>query len=129
MDHIPLLPTYQSGVEIRESVEPDDLTIAACQRLKEAGYMVALDDFDINDPREVLTDFPDIVKVDRKNTPPKRQADLIKEHSPGQCRMLAEKVEIRQEFFTVRKAGFVYFKGSFFSQPEILSPTKFPPID
>ena len=63
-DYITLLPAHQTVVEILESVKPDDLTIAACQRLKEAGYMIALDDFDINDPREVLTEFADIIKVD-----------------------------------------------------------------
>ncbi len=44
-DYVTLLPSQQTVVEILESVEVDDLVIAACQRLKESGYMIALDDF------------------------------------------------------------------------------------
>ena len=44
--------------------------IAACQRLKENGYLIALDDFGINDPREPLTDYADIIKVDCLAVPP-----------------------------------------------------------
>lgn len=125
-DYITLLPAHQTVVEILESVEPDDLTIAACQRLKEAGYMIALDDFDVNDPREVLPEFADIIKVDLKNTPPKRQPELINKYGPWRCRMLAEKVETREEFVAARKAGFIYFQGFFLSQPEILTTHEIP---
>ena len=44
-DYMTLLPSSQAVVEILETVEPDDLVMAACQRLKAAGYMIALDDF------------------------------------------------------------------------------------
>src|SRR5882672_9719604 len=55
-DYITLLPATQAVVEVLESVEVDDLVIAACQRLKESGYLIALDDFIANDPREALTE-------------------------------------------------------------------------
>ena len=44
-DYVTLLPPAQVVVEILESVPVDDLVKAACARLKEAGYTVALDDF------------------------------------------------------------------------------------
>jgi EAL and modified HD-GYP domain-containing signal transduction protein len=78
--------------------------------------MIALD----KDPRELLTEFADIVKVDLKNTPPERQADFIEKYDPWPCRMLAEKVDTREQFFAARKAGFVNFQGFFFNRPEIL---------
>ena len=43
-DGITLLPPDQTVVEILENVEADDLIIAACERLKLAGYTIALDD-------------------------------------------------------------------------------------
>jgi c-di-GMP-related signal transduction protein len=109
-----------------ESVKPDALIIAACQRLKEAGYLIALDDFAYEDPREALTDFADIIKVDLKFTNPQRQAELIKTYGPWRCRMLAEKVETKDEFKAAKDAGFVYFQGYFFSQPEILTTHEIP---
>jgi c-di-GMP-related signal transduction protein len=125
-DYITLLPAAQTVVEVLESVKPDALIIAACQRLKEAGYLIALDDFAYEDPREALTDFADIIKVDLKFTNPQRQAELIKRYGPWRCRMLAEKVETKDEFKAAKDAGFVYFQGYFFSHPEILTTHEIP---
>ena len=119
-DYVTLLPSSQTVVEILESVEPDELVIAACQRLKEAGYMIALDDFAVDDRREPLTDIADIVKVDMRATTPEQCVAMIKRYGPWRCRMLAEKVETREEFVAAQKAGFVYFQGYFFRRPETM---------
>lgn len=119
-DYIALLPSSQAVVEILESVEPDDLVMAACQRLKEAGYMIALDDFAVDDPREPLTEVADIIKVDVRATTAEERAAMVKRYGPWRRRMLAEKVETREEFLAAKKAGFVYFQGYFFRKPEIM---------
>jgi c-di-GMP-related signal transduction protein len=69
-DYMTLLPSTLAVVEVLESVPVDDLVIAALKRLKQAGYLVALDDFVFNDPREPLIEFADIIKVDIKQTTP-----------------------------------------------------------
>lgn len=119
-DYINLLPAQQTVVEVLESVEPDDLVIAACQRLKENGYLIALDDFVTNDRRHPLTDYADIIKVDCKLVSPEQQVAMIKRYGPWKCRMLAEKVETREEFVAAKEAGFVYFQGYFFRRPEVM---------
>jgi len=125
-DYATLLPANQTVVEVLESVSADDLVMAACQRLKEAGYMVALDDFAVNDPREALTDVADIIKVDLRSTSPADCAAMVKRYGPWRCRMLAEKVETREEFDQARKAGFVYFQGYFFRKPETITTREIP---
>jgi c-di-GMP-related signal transduction protein len=125
-DYITLLPSEQAVVEILEIVPPDDLVVAACRRLKEAGYTIALDDFAVNDPREALTDFADIIKVDLRDTSPADAAAMVKRYGPWRCRMLAEKVETREEFDAAKKAGFLYFQGYFFRRPEILTTQEIP---
>ena len=40
-----MLPLEQTVVEIPETVQPGDCVIAACNRLKPSGYLIALDDF------------------------------------------------------------------------------------
>jgi c-di-GMP-related signal transduction protein len=117
-DYVTLLPSSQTVVEILESVEPDDLVVAACQRLKEGGYMIALDDFAMGDKREPLTDIADIIKVDVRSTSLEERAAMVKRYGPCRCRMLAEKVETREEFMAAKKAGFAYFQGYFFRRPE-----------
>ncbi|HXR16982.1 MAG TPA: HDOD domain-containing protein [Terriglobales bacterium] len=125
-DYITLLPSEQAVVEILETVPADDLVVAACQRLKEAGYTIALDDFAVNDPRETLTDIADIIKVDLRDTSPVDAAAMVKRYGPWRCRMLAEKVETREEFIAARKAGFLYFQGYFFRRPEVLTAHEIP---
>jgi len=125
-DYITLLPSEKAVVEVLETVPADDLVVAACRRLKESGYTIALDDFAVNDPREVLTDLADIIKVDIRETSAADAAAMVKRYGPWRCRMLAEKVETREEFLATKKAGFLYFQGYFFRRPEILTAHEIP---
>jgi EAL and modified HD-GYP domain-containing signal transduction protein len=100
--------------------------IAACRRLKESGYTIALDDFGMNDPREALSDDADIIKVDLRETSATDAAAMVKRYGPWRCRMLAEKVETREEFMAAKKAGFLYFQGYFFRHPEVLTAHEIP---
>jgi EAL and modified HD-GYP domain-containing signal transduction protein len=125
-DYITLLPSAQAVVEVLETVPADDLVVAACQRMKQAGYLIALDDFGVNDPREALTDLADIIKVDLRATSASDAALMVKKYGPWRCRMLAEKVETRDEFVAAKKAGFLYFQGYFFRRPEILTAHEIP---
>ena len=125
-DYVTLLPSAQTVVEILETVPPDDVVLAACQRLKEAGYLIALDDFVTSDPRETLADFADIIKVDMRRIPFDEAVAIAKRYGPWRCRMLAEKVETREEFFAAKQAGFLYFQGYFFQRPETLHSHEIP---
>ena len=125
-DYVTLLPAGQTVVEVLETVPADDLVVAACRRLKEAGYMIALDDFAVNDEREALTDLADIIKVDLRATSVADAAAMVRRYGPWRCRLLAEKVETRAEFIASTKAGFVYFQGYFFRRPEILTAHEIP---
>ncbi|MGA7218456.1 MAG: HDOD domain-containing protein, partial [Candidatus Sulfotelmatobacter sp.] len=125
-DYITLLPSGQTVVEVLETVPVDDEVVAACRRLKEAGYMIALDDFAVDDHRQPLTDLADIIKVDLKATSPADAAAMVKRYGPWRCRMLAEKVETREEFLATQKSGFLYFQGYFFRRPETLTTHEIP---
>jgi c-di-GMP-related signal transduction protein len=125
-DYVTLLPPGQTVVEILETVPADEPVVAACRRLKEAGYMIALDDFALNDPREALTDLADIIKVDLRATAAADAGAMVKRYGPWRCRLLAEKVETREEFIASQKAGFLYFQGYFFRRPEILTAHEIP---
>jgi c-di-GMP-related signal transduction protein len=125
-DYITLLAPQQAAVEVLESVPVDDLVVAACQRLKAAGYVIALDDFGVDDPREPLTGFADIIKVDIRATSVEDCAAMVKRYTPKRCRMLAEKVETQEEFLTAKKAGFSYFQGYFFRRPELMQAREIP---
>lgn len=125
-DYMTLLPSTLAVVEVLESVPADELVIAALQRLKQAGYVIALDDFGAKDAREPLTDFADILKVDIRQTTMEEAAAMMKKYGPWRCRLLAEKVETRDEFAAAKAVGFVYFQGYFFRKPEVLHSREIP---
>jgi c-di-GMP-related signal transduction protein len=125
-DYITLLPPAQTGVEVLETVPVDDLVTAACHRLKEAGYLIALDDFAVDDPRESLVSIADVIKVDMRATSLQDAAAMVKRYTAKKCQLLAEKVETRDEFLAAKKAGFVYFQGYFFRRPELMQAREIP---
>jgi c-di-GMP-related signal transduction protein len=51
---VTLLPSASTVVEVLENVPGDPDVMAACQNLKEGGYLIALDDFIADDKREAL---------------------------------------------------------------------------
>jgi EAL and modified HD-GYP domain-containing signal transduction protein len=125
-DLVTLLPPDQTVVEILETVEPGDRVIAACKRLKEAGYLIALDDFAPNDPRTSLCDFADILKIDVRTTKIEERAGLMRRFASGKRKMLAEKLETPHEFRQARDMGFALFQGYFFRHPEVLMAREVP---
>jgi len=119
-DLVTLLPSNQTVVEVLETVEPEERIVAACKRLKEAGYVIALDDFAPNDARILLCDLADIIKIDIRATSLEERAAMIRRYRTAKCRMLAEKIETPREFQQARDMGFVYFQGYFFCRPELV---------
>jgi len=118
---VTLLPSTSTVVEILETVPADPDVIASCRTLKELGYLIALDDYTANDPREALAEMADIIKVEMRLTSDEQRVQLIKQFGPWRCRMLAEKVETQSDFVRAREQGFIYFQGFFFRHPEMLS--------
>jgi c-di-GMP-related signal transduction protein len=123
---VTLLPSTSTVVEILETVPADPDVLAACRSLKEAGYMIALDDYVADDPRESLVDLADIVKVEMQLTTEEQRTVLIKRFGPWRCRMLAEKIETHADFVRARDQGFVYFQGYFFRRPEMMQTRDMP---
>ena len=82
-DYITLLPSPHTVVEVLESVPPDDLVKAALQRLKEAGYVIAFDDFTADDQRAPIADYADILKVDLQATTEEQRSVLVSRYGRG----------------------------------------------
>jgi EAL and modified HD-GYP domain-containing signal transduction protein len=123
---VTLLPSTTTVVEVLETVPPDPDVIAACRKLKEGGYMIALDDYVANDAREPLAEIADIIKVEMQLTTELQRAEIIKRFGPWRCRMLAEKIETHGDFLRARDQGFVYFQGFFFRRPEMMNTRDMP---
>ena len=120
-DYATLLPKDRVVIEILETIQPDDEVVAACRRLKNAGYLIALDDFRDSPEWQPLASLADFIKVDVLATPPEEQRRLAKKFARTSTRLLAEKVEDYEVFGRTMDLGYTYFQGYFFSRPQILS--------
>lgn len=125
-DYFALLPPDNVVVEIQETVPADGNVIQACQRLKQGGYSIALDNFVTGDPRETLVPYADFIKVDVTKIPAAQCASLVRSYASETCHMLAHKVETRQHFLMAGEAGFTRFQGYFFRYPESLQVRQIP---
>lgn len=115
-----LLPRDRAVIEILETVRPDGNVVAACRKLKGAGYEIALDDF-VDDPDyEPLVALADIIKVDFIESESAQWRTFADRFAPRGIRMLAEKIETRAVFDRAMDMGYSYFQGFFFSRPVIV---------
>jgi len=88
--------------------------------------VIAFDDFTVDDQRAPIADYADILKVDLQATTEEQRIELVNRYGPWRCRLLAEKVETREQFADAKKAGFVYFQGYFFRRPELMQAKEVP---
>ncbi len=116
-----LIPKEWIVVEILENVAPDAEVIAACKKLKRAGYFLALDDFVYDEAFTPLIRLSDFIKVDFLSTEKEVRRDLVKRFAPSGVRFLAEKIETREMLEEAKETGFTYCQGYFFSKPKIVS--------
>ena len=121
-DMIYLLPRDQIVIELLETIIITPPILARCRQLKAEGFSLALDDFAVMQEqyRELLP-IIDIIKVDLMQVPSGTLAQTIKKLWIYPAKLLAEKVETREDFETCKKLGFHYFQGYYFAKPVILS--------
>ena len=116
------LPKDSIVMEILETVEITDEVINRVKDLKNRGYTIALDDFVmLRRGYQELFEYIDIIKVDILEI----ELDLreitneLKSKYPN-IKLLAEKVETREDFELCKELGYSYFQGYYFSKPVII---------
>jgi len=115
-----LLPNRNVVLEILEREEVAQSTVEACKRVKEMGYLVALDDFVFDQSYLPLIETADIIKIEYPVINEELQRKLIKEFHT-KVKFVAEKIETREEFQRAYEMGYDYFQGYFFSKPSIIN--------
>lgn len=125
---IELLPKENSVLEILETVELTDEVVSQCKSLKKAGYHFALDDFVYRESAEPMFKIVDYVKVDvilNSRSDIKAMVHALKKYP---LKLLAEKVETREEFDFLKDLGFSLFQGYFFARPSIITAKSVSPL-
>ncbi|WP_108671643.1 EAL and HDOD domain-containing protein [Peribacillus acanthi] len=119
------LPTYFNKdiivIELLEDIKPTPKVLEACARLKSLGYTLALDDFVLRKENAAFLEFADIIKVDFLKTRPEELKKILEVINHTDIKLLAEKVESREDYHLARSLGFHLFQGYFFSKPVIIN--------
>jgi c-di-GMP phosphodiesterase len=115
-----LLAPDKVVAEIDSSVMVDDAIYQLCCDMKNDGYRIALADFSPGDPRETIAHLADFIFVDLQRTQWDEIPRIIGTDRWRHSGLVATSVETRDEMEFARKAGFQFFQGNFFRQPESL---------
>lgn len=115
-----VLPCESLVVEVLENVESDPLLLEALQKLKAEGYTIALDDYVESYEYEDIVALADIIKVDFMLCDLPEVARIAKRFMGKKVKLLAEKVETKEQFEMASQLGYSYFQGYFFSKPSIV---------
>ena len=121
-----VLPPGRTTVEVLESVAPDEEVVRACQKLARDGYSVALDDFVFRPGYERLISVANIIKVDFSITRGDERGEMVRRFGSRALRLLAEKVETREEYDEAVRIGYSLFQGYFFAKPEMVTARDIP---
>lgn len=119
-DSLHILPKERVVLELLETLQVTPDLVERCRLLKEAGFVLALDDHEFSPLYQELYTIVDIVKIDLVQTPVPDLAGMIERFRPYPIKMLAEKVETRDDYLACRDLGFEYFQGYYFAKPSVL---------
>ena len=115
------LPKERVVLEILEDVTIDDRLIACAEELAAAGYTIALDDFVYHDDFRPLLGIARIIKVDLRRLDEASVREHVRLLTRRDVKLLAEKVETKEEFDRCLDLGFDLFQGYYFQRPTIVT--------
>lgn len=122
----PFFPKDKVVIEVLEDVKVTPVLIESLEKLKQKGFLIALDDYVFNPELQPLERFADIIKVEIHEVGPKQLIEHSKRLRAQGIKLLAEKVETREQFEYCAKLGFDYFQGYFFAKPQIIAGRRLP---
>ncbi|PKH06868.1 EAL and HDOD domain-containing protein [Moritella sp. Urea-trap-13] len=107
-------------IEVLEDVPPTKAIFNALTRLKNMGFIIALDDFIYSEDWLPFFGIIDIIKFDITLTSFKEIKALKPLLEQHQVSILVEKIETEGQFKQAKNLQSKYFQGYLFSEPEIV---------
>lgn len=120
LDHALALPKDRVVLEIPPEISMDGEAPTQIKKLAKKGFLLALDNYGVDDPRAPLLKTVQIVKVDVSKLKPADGLRMKKSFKGTKTAMLAEKVETPEQFDLFRELGFQLFQGYFLCKPQMV---------
>ena len=120
---MPPIPFAPGSVvlEVLEDVPVDDRLVRSVRILHQAGYKVALDDYQFEEKWKPLLPYVSLIKVEVNEDTMRDMERLIQPLRELPVTLLAEKVETPEQFRELHALGFDLFQGYFFARPDIVA--------
>lgn len=106
-------------IEILEDIIVDHAFAERIKYLQSIGYTFAIDDYTGEQDISEIVEYITIIKVDCILASIQVQKEIIATFG-GTKRLLAEKIETEDEYFTAIQMGYHLFQGYFFSRPILI---------
>jgi EAL and modified HD-GYP domain-containing signal transduction protein len=111
-------------IEVLEGQRVDAAMLHSLKQLREQGYTIALDDFELDDNSRDLVAYADIIKLDVLALSPEKLQQHIAYLKPFGVTLIAEKVETYEMFEQCKALGFDLFQGYFLAKPRVITGRK-----
>jgi c-di-GMP phosphodiesterase len=123
------LPPTVTVVEVLEDIQPTQEVYEKLIELKQAGYLIAIDDYVGNTNQKELLSIADIIKIDILSKTTREIENIFQSLHNNKSLRLAEKVENREILEHLRTLGCHLYQGYFFAKPTNLRGRKLKPIE
>uniref|UniRef100_UPI001EE77CFB EAL and HDOD domain-containing protein n=1 Tax=Cellvibrio sp. OA-2007 TaxID=529823 RepID=UPI001EE77CFB len=124
LDSPPPFNRQKLVIEVLEGQQVDAAMLHSLKQLREQGYTIALDDFELDENSKNLIAYADIIKLDVLSLSPEKLRQHIDYLKPFNITLIAEKVETYEMFEQCKALGFDLFQGYFLAKPRVITGRK-----
>ncbi len=116
-----LFPKDLLAIELNSDIRLSTKLIATCEKMKQAGYLIVLDNYVLQSDLAPLMNYVDLVKVDFIVTGEDVKKSIVEKmhHRGGKC--LMKNVMTSAAYDLSLNMGYDYFQGNFFRKPFVLA--------
>lgn len=120
------LPSFRMVLEIPPSQEASPKLLRACRKVKQAGFHLALTEFEPGSDRDPLLDSVDYVKVHAKFLGSREWECFCRQSDSSAATVIADNVQTHDAYRAARAAGLKYFQGFYFCSPDLIPNSTIP---
>jgi Predicted signal transduction protein containing EAL and modified HD-GYP domains len=122
------LPSFDQNhnivLEIPNDVNKDVEILKSLKALKLEGSAIALDNFIDDESSVKLASISDFVKIDNEAHSEVKMKSMLQDLHEKGVKVIAERVETEEMFNYLKRIGFDYFQGYFFTNPVVMNGQK-----
>ena len=124
--HWSVLPKEKVVIEFPGSIKVKEDIIDAFAAAKGSGYGIALSEFRYAAQLEPLVELSDYIKINTSTASERELEAYSIKYASQPVQLIADQVEELNDYYQLRKMGYRYFQGNYYSKPEIIRSDSMP---